>query len=258
MKASFKVKALVSMLALAGAGSAFAQVNASGTTGELILNVYDSTKNAFYTFDTGLNAANFNGATGNYSFSLSSDANFTSFLSAAGSDALVYDVVGAKKTGAVGETFFATATSAPASAAANSKLNNALGNLGGFEGGVALEASSVQGSVFVATPNFGDDLSTEQWSQNLGIQDFGAVGTALSFYTDVLTTGSLTSNSTKTTLTALAGTWNFVNGTLTYTTATQAVPVPASWGLLLSGLVLMGVVSRRKAGAGDVFPGAAI
>ncbi|MFX8813145.1 hypothetical protein ABTM61_19660, partial [Acinetobacter baumannii] len=86
---------------------AFAQVNASSSTGELVLNVYDSTKNTFYTFDTRLNASNFNGATGNYSFSLSSDANYSAFLSSVGSDALTYDVVGAQKTGAIGQTFYA-------------------------------------------------------------------------------------------------------------------------------------------------------
>jgi hypothetical protein len=88
------------------------------------------------------------------------------------------------------------------------------------------------------------------WQAQLALNDLATVGTAMSFY-------SATMNNTRSgnaTLATFAGTWNLVGNTLTY----SAVPIPASWGLLLSGLALMGVIARRgKSSDGDFISGAA-
>jgi len=255
MKTSFKLKAIAAALALAGTGSAFANTALnSTTTGSIVLNVFDATNGDSFVFDTGLTAGTI-GSTTSYSASLSADANYQAFLSAVGSDELQYSVVGNQKTGAVGEAAYSTVASFGSALPSNSKVNAALTTGDGYYQSVNLVSSNTLNSAF---ENGGEPAATygpfsTSWESNLQINELASVGSALNFYSFAVGSSGVRSSSQLATLTSF-GTWNFSSGTLTY----SAVPVPASWGLLLSGLALMGVIARRgKSSEGDFFTGAA-
>jgi hypothetical protein len=254
MTTSFKLKALVAALALGAAGSAFANTSLS-PTGTIVADVYDGVTGDSFVFDTGLTTSSFNG-NGSYSFNLSSDANYQAFMSAVSANAsgLQYDVVGLSKAGAnaaIGDKVLTTASGIGASVL-NSKVAGALAVGGTYYSSVNSWSSNTATSAFVNTS--GDAASfgpfDANWQAQLALNDLATVGTAMSFY-------SATMNNTRSgnaTLATFAGTWNLVGNTLTY----SAVPIPASWGLLLSGLALMGVIARRgKSSDGDFISGAA-
>jgi hypothetical protein len=258
MTTSFKLKALVAALAFGAAGSAFANTSLS-STGSVVADVYDSTTGDSFVFDTGLTTSSFNG-NGSYSFNLSSDANYQAFMSAVSANAssLQYDVVGVSRAGAaaaIGDKVLTTVSSIGPSVA-NLKVAGALAGGATYYSGVNNWSSSTTTSAFVNTS--GDNASfgpfESNWNTSLALSDLATVGTALDFY-------SITMNNTRSgnaTLATYAGTWNLIGNTLTYAAQVEAVPVPASWGLLLSGLALMGVVARRsKSSDGDFISGAA-
>jgi hypothetical protein len=259
MTTSFKLKALVAALALGAAGSAFANTSLS-PTGTIVADVNDGVTGDSFVFDTGLTTSSFNG-NGSYSFNLSSDANYQAFLSAVGANAsgMQYDVIGVSKAGAnaaIGDKVLTTASGIGASIL-NSKVAGALAVGGTYYSSVNAWSSPTLTSAFVNTS--GDAASfgpfDANWQAQLALNDVATVGTAMSFY-------SATMNNTRSgnaTLATFAGTWNLVGNTLTYAAEVgPAVPVPASWGLLLSGLALMGVIARRgKSSDGDFISGAA-
>ncbi|MEJ0099584.1 MAG: VPLPA-CTERM sorting domain-containing protein [Pseudomonadota bacterium] len=75
----------------------------------------------------------------------------------------------------------------------------------------------------------------------------GAIGTAMSFYYE--TSSQLNSfSNTATTLAQAAGQWLLSNDTLTFSSPTSQVPLPAGLPLLLSGLAAMGLFGRRSKG----------
>jgi hypothetical protein len=273
MNLSIKLKALAAAAALLVGGQAFAQTNiqaGSGAVGTLFLNVWDQTAQTSYVInlaDTSLGSSftvsGFTDPAGPLSLNLSSDANWTSFVaSESAGDSIVYSILGVVTTHNA-DVVDQTGTSLTG-LGNNSNLKTLAGNL--FSGYIA----SVNGIAASTTPNA---LAYSQFVTNVGNpsayygiadaqfgsspSETGAVGTALNFYQ--ISLGSPTSGSTAGLVaTTYNGTWDLLsNGTLTYG---SAVPLPKSWILLLSGLLLMGVIARRGKSAGasdDLLPGAA-
>lgn len=259
MSVKFRVTALAGAMALALGGTAMANttLNATGT-GDLFVNVVDATNGTSFLFDTGVSQASFNGG-GSYSFNFGttgtgalSDPNYSAFVSAEGAnDVLDYSVLSATKTTAtpnVGTLYFTTNQTPAAASGVN--VAQAQTNIGGFFNNANQVTSTTSNSAYITAANgntWGQAGYEGAVSTNLGLQftgpgtgDSALVGNSLSFYSE--SSNALRSASASaTSLTPFAGTWDFANGVATY----SAVPLPTPVLLLLSGLGLMGAVSRR-------------
>jgi hypothetical protein len=271
MKLNLKTKLLVGAVALAGAGSAFANTNiAYGGSGDgsLFLNVVDTTAGTSYVLDlSATNATNhvkeFNGSL-SQTFDLTTDANWTTFKSSmiAATDSVQYNVVG--DITLFGQNQFTFTSSSPTgttAGAVGSSSNQMLKNnaMDTFINAVNGSTTTSTSSLFVANsgPNansnayFGTAFQTASGLPST----IDNAGTAMSFYNLGLN-GTSTLNKAK--VTTYAGTWNLTNlSALTY--SVSAVPLPMPLTLLLSGLALMGIIARRgKSQASDMsFSGAA-
>jgi hypothetical protein len=260
MSVNIKIRALAGTVALAIGGTALANTNltANGPTGDVWINVVDATNNTSFLFDTGLSLASFNGATP-LSYTFTGDANYQAFVSGqATGDVIDYSVLAGTKstsTPAVGTLLF-TSNSSP-SAVTGTALSNAITNANGFLFAANQVTSATSNSALLGSANTWGQVAYEQIvSSNLGVTwtspgtGVGALaGTAVNFYEE--SSNALRStNSSATTFATLAGTWDFANGVASYSGSSAPVPLPTPLLLLLSGLGLMGVVTRR--GKGEV------
>jgi hypothetical protein len=249
MSVNLASKALLGAVALAVAGAAAANTSAdASTTGDLLLNVVNTSNSTSFLFDTGISQASFNG-NGSYSIDISSDPNYTSFLAAAGT--LDYSVVSATTNNANGttsgnqykDTVYITSTVTPANTAvAHGDEVQVASTLTNFLSVANTVASTTSNSVFLnSASNYYGAQGTEGVISVQAIGpayvDNASLGTALAFYGE---------NATN--LTTFAGQWDLSTaGVLTYNAGSSStVPLPAPVVLLLSGLGLMGVVARRR------------
>jgi hypothetical protein len=255
-------------IALALGGSALANTNLDDTsTGDVFINVVDTSNNTSFLYDTGQSQATFN-LSKTQSFSFATNANYEAFVAAEGSsDVIDFSVLSGTKTSAtpaVGTVLF-TSNGSPL-AVTGAAVSQALTNMGGFFTVANGVTASGTGSAYL------NAASSATWGQaqfegavttNLGVPyttpgsgDSALVGSSIAFYEE--TSGALRSTSTPATLTLEKGTWTEVAGVATYTVAGTTVPLPTPVLLLLSGLGLMGVVGRRRKGeAVDSMGGAA-
>lgn len=252
MSLNAKTKLFAGIAAIAMSGAALASTTLDGTTtGDLFLNIVNTTNDTSFLFDTGISQASFNGG-GFYSFNLASDPNYTSFVSVSGN--LDYSVVSATNNGtganANRDQVFVTSTVTPPTldvahanqSAAQTVINQFLG--------LANTVTSGTNNSAVLGPNAGTGTNL-YWgdsgvegvvsAQLLGVlatpyADSATLGTELAFYGE-----------RNGTLTTFASDWDLNNGVLTYGTA--PVPLPTPVLLLLSGLACMSVVARRKKSA---------
>jgi hypothetical protein len=256
MSLNLRVKILAGAVALALGGTAMANTTLdSSTTGDVFINVVDTTNNTSFLFDTGVSQASFN-ASNTQSYSFATDANYTAFIAGKGAaDVLDYSILSATRTTAtpnVGTVLF-TSNSSP-SPITGFFVSQAQTNIGGFFTQANLVTSATTNSALLGSATtWGQNSAEVAVASNLGVPYLSPgtgvdalVGTALNFYSE--TSNALRSASTLATLTTLAGTWNYSSGVATYTAAGQAVPLPTPLVLLLSGLGLMGVVARRGKG----------
>ena len=128
------VKLFVGVVATAIAGTAMANTTLDGSsTGDIFLNIEDTTNNTSYLYDTGISQGSFTGNT-SFSVSLSGDTALTSFLSQTGN--FEYSVVSATRSGAgpfATSTIFITgnATSTPVNLT-NADTNAAQSTISSF------------------------------------------------------------------------------------------------------------------------------
>ncbi len=263
MSTTFKVGLLAGIAALAYGGSALANTGTTLNqgTGDLFLNVVDTTNSTSFLFDTGISQASFNGAVNNSPTSFFSDTNWTTFYSGHTGDSFLFSVISSTSTGGRGATgtIFFTGNTLP-SAVAGANLGQAIGTIDAFATQAAGVASSTNNTALLPTGNYWGDASREGFvSVNLFGSDTAlsaTPGTALAFYSE--SSGALNDANTLATLSTFAGKWNLNLGTGQLSYSVTAVPLPAPLVLLLSGLGLMGLVARRgKNGANAYAFGAA-
>jgi hypothetical protein len=267
MKLNLTSKLLAGALVLAASGSVFANTNIAdgqGSNGSLFLNVVDLTAGTDYVLDlSAIDASNhfqtFNAGVGQ-SIGLASDANWTAFKATTGSDEVQYNVVGFDTVGQVSLTNGGLITStAPTGTGAgnvgsttNAQIRNNI--VDAYIHAVNGSTTASTQSLFVTTsgPNANPDayFGTQFQLASGWPNTLADVGTAQTFYR---LTAAPQKNLNKAAVTTY-GTWNLIGDTLTYT----PVPLPMPVTLLLSGLALMGIISRRGKSSSDVsFSGAA-
>lgn len=268
MKLNLTSRLLAGALVLAASGSVFANTNITdgqGSNSSLFLNVVDLTAGTDYVLDLSANNASnhfqsFNAAAGQ-SISLGSDANWTAFKATTGSDEVQYNVVGfdtvAKTSPTNGGLITSTAATGTNQGSVGGTTNSQIRNniIDGYIHAVNGSTTASTQSLFVTTSGsnanpdayFGTMFQLASgWPNTLA-----DVGTAQTFYR--LTAGAVNLNKAAVTT---YGTWNLVGDTLTYSPIPTPLPMPVT--LLLSGLALMGIISRRgKSGTDVSFSGAA-
>jgi len=263
MVSNLRVTILAGAVALALGGPALANTNLdNGTTGDVFINVVDTTNSTSFLYDTGLSQASFN-STGSYTYTFSSDANYLAFKAAeGGSDVLTYSVLSATTGGSLftptGEMLFTS--NASVSGQIGTNIGNALTGVGGFFTQANLNPSTTTNSSYLPSATTWGQTVYEQFvASKLGVPYTtpgtgvdALVGTALNFYIES-SSNTLDTSNASTSLATAAYQWNYNNGVATYGPSTVPLPTPVL--LLLSGLGLMGVVARRGKGASGAAAG---
>lgn len=246
MSFNIRISALAGAVAMALAGTSMANTNLSLTTGDVFLNVMDTTNSTSFLFDTGITQAAFQ-ANVNGSQNIDITSALSSFLNT--TDSFSYSVVSATKVG-LNSVFDITGVTTPV-IVSNSNNNQAAGAISQFFLNANFVNSASSTSAVLPTAQWWGAPLTEGIVSNrlfanavAPYSDETAVGTALAMY-----------NITGTGFTTLPGTWDLTTtlqgGTkdiLSYSGSVSTAPVPLPTPLLLlaSGLGLMGVVSRRR------------
>jgi hypothetical protein len=255
MSSKFSLKVLAGAIALAIGGTAMADTTLDGaSTGDVFLNIVDTTNNTSFVFDTGVSQAAFNG-NGSYQYNLASDPNYVAFLKSG--DTLDYSVFSSTKpTSTSAIVDFSSSIALPTTLTSGNVTSGATALANFLIGANSISSTTTNSALITGSLEFGTALNEGVISKQLlnngnvnlngGYATDAAIGTALAFYQDAASrTGGVTTNGS-----AFAGTWDLSSaGVLTYSAGTTAVPLPTPMLLLLSGLGFMGVVARRSKAA---------
>lgn len=187
------------------------------------------------------------GVLGNYAsiFGTSDAANIQYMIVAADSTGGTFNGRNIATTSALGAPYPTTSNQRGRDAA--SAVNNFLGNTNGCSNATPCIATAADQGTYAGGTNFGSNLGSQLLASSAG-----TVGTALGFY--LLSTG--TSGVTAATVAVYQSAAGFAqwllgtNGSLVYSVpGANVVPLPAAVWLLLSGLVGVGAIARRRGAA---------
>jgi MYXO-CTERM domain-containing protein len=245
----------LAVLAATSFGAANAAVLTTGQTAEIFVVAYDTALTKSFLLDTGVAASSLINGSINYSYDLSADANWTSFVSAVGASNVNWYVQTVSSiTGTNTKFTYATlgAGASVGSAGSNSTFTQNTTGLITFLSNVNVNNAVNAGPSVTAAVGTADFVDTAYYGSLSadGVSSFSnALGTTgVSFFGAAIS--SKTSNAAKITQfaapTALA---SLTATTLTIGTpaVVPSVPEPESYGLALVGLLLAGAVARRRA-----------
>jgi len=255
--------ALAAAIALAMSGVAMANTNINATTtGDVFINVVDTTNGTSFLYDTQESQATFLSDGTPQTFTFSGDTNYSAFVAAEGSgDVIDFSVLSAISTSASrsnpnGSAQLLFTSNAGPSAAVNINIGQATTAISAFLSVANQVTSSTTISALLGTAATWGQQAYEQtvdgklgvpYTQpGSGVSALAGAGSSLAFYEE--TSAAPNSAQGNATLATLAGTWNYNNGVAVYS-APSAVPLPAPLALLVSGLLSMGLIGRRRASA---------
>jgi len=264
-----KLSILAGALALVVAGQANASITGASTAqnSDLVLSVFDTTVNTAFVEDLGVNMTTFMSAVSGTASTLAAaspypagsnsvmgstadQASLASFISAAGSDTVAWNVSAANSNTTKGFEVNKMLTTANASSTGTALSNPTLITynvdqttyFGTASGQMGTTATSVSGTTIAS-------LGVTPLLSTLAPATMAAVGSSQSFYFFTPSSTSLTAKAVGAQFGAAnpAGADTFTlasNGVLTYSVA--AVPEPSEWLLMLSSFGLVGFVAARR------------
>jgi hypothetical protein len=256
MSIKTSLQAVAGVVALAVAGSAFA-VTTGDTNGTIFLNINDTKDNTSFIFDTGVSATTFTGTSG-LSYDFHTDANYLAFESSITDPSFVeYSVIAGFGDGSTTTPKAGTLFTTNGTPNVNTSGNNVLQSYNVVSTLLSSNNNPSSGTTFVpasaaATNGWASAGYEAKLGSQYAITDSAAVNNSLAFYS--FATNNPKSSSIPALQQKFAGVWKLASdGTLNY--SVSQVPLPAPLLLLLSGLGLMGVISRRGR-SGEQLPGA--
>ena len=249
-----KVKAIVTALALVAAGAA----NAAISTPDLVFVAYDDAGNASFELDTGIKAASLsNGTALNLSLNISSNTNWSSFLTDAGAGAQIdWYLAGLTGSGTNYGVYVTNGTQATSVATSNSQTLNAdIDTAGGVLFNTLLAAAATPTKSGVDTSSsagyMGSNIATMLNGTYTEIDDIhsilGDTGVSLLGFQEVGGKNPAANGKLVSGVTAIAGFAANASGADVLTIATPAVPEPSSYGMALVALAGIGFMARRRA-----------
>jgi hypothetical protein len=252
MKFRFATVAALLLAATSAFAAAPTNTPQSGVNSDLFLAVVNQTTGKSEIIDLGVTA---NSLTNGQTFNL--DPNLATTL---GAGTLTYqlvagDISNSQANGFAGQTLYVSGNTQYAGTNMNAQtISNALGAADGYL--VAINMSAVNGyQTFVSTGssnNWGPTAAgATAPGKNLGQTGFdftAAVGSALNFYSYVVSGSASDQPTTASTATKL-GSFTLTGSTLTFAVAAAATPIPAALWLLSSGLLGLGAARRRRSAA---------
>jgi hypothetical protein len=255
-------KTLIAAALLAVAAGAQAQTY---STSDEVLNVVDTTNGNVYSLDLGITAAALatdltNGTGISATVSAASDANFASFVSAAGSDALAYAVEGVASakvgTKTYQEILFSDGSTTSSTFSTTFASSTAgVANLGSAYANIVSELgfATTAGSLSLYAPAGWANTGYNTAGGALAGGVFASVGTALDFWNiqrtgaTAITISDLAPTSGSPVDFSIVGTGSSAVGTLVIgPQSTSAVPLPTTVWMFLSGIVGVLSLKRRK------------
>jgi len=246
-----KVKALVSLIALAFAGVAQAAISTNTTTAEMAFVAFDTQNSTSYTLDTGVKLSDLSLGKVSYSFNVANDANWSTFLSD----------LAANGEGVADVSWFLAGV---AGSNANYRVVTTVG-AGATFSGIAGTNGNVKGSVTVLATAFGNNKATtgnssvDAGSANSYTGGFNslvgnATGPVLSSNLNNIGTTGVSLFGVKQTSATASGSAAYITGLTevagfdgTNVTIAASVPEPSSFALVLTALAGIGFVVRRRA-----------
>ena len=268
-----KLSILVGALALAVAGQANASVVGSFTAqnSDLVLSVFDTTSSTAFVEDLGVNLTTFMSNVSGTATTLAAaspyaagsttvlgsttdEAALASFISAAGTDSLTWNVSAANSNATKGfEVNKLLTTSNNGTAAFTALSNTTLINdnvgqtsyFGTASNQMGTTATSVSGSSYASLA-----VGSTPILSTLAPTSTSAVGSSMGLLFVTPSSTSITAKAVATTFGNAAGADTVTlasNGVLTYSVAgVAAVPEPGEWMLMLSGFGLVGFIAARR------------
>ena len=232
------------------------------TTGSgLIVSIWDSVRGVSLVDYIGLTESQFLPGAANATpdaglvLNFGNISGYSSVFGASDSANIVYTIASAVYTGPLlGKVLETTLASAPTGNVRNSAIGNAVTQVRSFTGNLnanCANANPCTASSATDAAYAGQSIWAEKYGNNLPLSAAANVGTAMGFYLLSASSNSVTGNGTVAQYANVNGAAQWLltaGGNLTYTAPGGAVvtPLPAAVWLLLSSLVGVGTVARRR------------
>lgn len=250
----------VALLTLSASGSVFAAFTGNQGNSSVLFNAYEFVSGYSFALDTGLRKDDITSSFTGVSFNLTTDANWTFFLSHVGASHVAdikWNVIAADtNAGSIDSDPVSYLTTGPATGVPAGTTNTQLGSWGGNFNSYVSASGNIDATGFVggnSTLHLKDGTADyasfeiaegNNWKTKANFDTTAGLGDTLSFY-EITKNGTLNLNKVNATLLGVA-TLSDAGGLTISPSAVSPIPEVESWAMLLAGLGMMGAIARRR------------